>query len=493
MIEGPNVIEVATPRGHPTGGKGTVLIAGDDLPNGIRGRPVGQGINLHQKPTLRLDKKPPPNAPGGKGDLPDLTTGDGPVPPEFPRPVIEPHEHIERHGDMNNDGTAVSTRSPPGWAGDHQVVQRIGPLLIQRPPVIPVPDGVRLHGLLHHGGALGGQHGPEQGHPILLRIGQQLPLPHALLMPGFSSRRINAMNLPPHSGLSLPRGLLRHLLDEGLLDPPGNVRRQHGTLLGHGPGLLIRDLSISQQPQGDRMPTAQQPSGLQPLSRSGVGQLQGTGDLFHGTVPLTKKDGIHIGPHGWSHSRPLNPSRTIGVSGNHSQQLNLLGLQPGQMPLHHGERINPPTRRKPLTLQVIKSSRGLPTGPQLPQQRSPGIQFPHTRPTGAGNPTLNHHTHPLHQSPTPSPRARTPRTHPPHRASRSLNDPSLCVITPGRISNHKNKRNPAKAEPTAPHDTHSRTRACLPGRVRHPHRPKAADPTRRAGVTQLRPNPALAP
>lgn len=247
MVKSPNMIEIATRGRHPTTGKRTVLIPSDHMPRSLCGRLVGKGIGLHEQPTRRLNKKPPPYGPGSKGNLPNLPGGDGPVPLELPRPIINPHKHIERHGDVDNGGgdpAAALKRSRPRL--DHQVVQRIGPLLIERAPVVPVPNGVRLHDLLHHGSALGGQHGPEQGHPVLLRIGQQLPLPHALLMPGFGPLGIDPMNLPPHSSPSLPRGLLRHPLNERPLDLPSHFHGQHSTLLSHDPGLLIRDLPVGE-------------------------------------------------------------------------------------------------------------------------------------------------------------------------------------------------------------------------------------------------------
>ncbi len=275
MVKRPHMIEIAPPGRHTTTGKRTVLIPSDHMPSSLRGRLVGKGIGLHDQPTRRQNKKPPPYGPASEGNLPNLPGGDGPVPLELPRSIINAHEHIERHGDVDNGGDApgrgLKRRSIPRL--DHQVVQRIGPLLIKRAPVIPVPNGVRLDDLLHHGGTLGGQHGPEQRHPILLRIGQQLPLPHALLMPGFGPLGVNPMNLPPNSGPSLPGGLLRHPLNERPLDFPSHLHGQHRTLLGHDPGLLIRDLLVGEQPQGRRMPPGQKPSSLQPLSSSGIGQL----------------------------------------------------------------------------------------------------------------------------------------------------------------------------------------------------------------------------
>ncbi len=414
MVKRPHMIEIAPPGRHPTTGKRTVLIPSNYMPRSLCGRLVGKGIGLHEQPTRRLNKKPPPYGPGSEGNLPNLPGGDGPVPLEFPRPIINAHKHIERHGDVDNGGgpaTALKHSSP---RLDDQVVQRIGPLLIERPPIVPVPDGVRLHDLLHHGGALGGQHGPEQRHPVLLRIGQQLPLPHTLLMPGFGPRGINTMNLPPHGGPSLSRGLLRHPLDERPLDLPSHVHRQHSTLLGHDPGLLIRDLPVGEQPQGCRMPTGQKPSSFQPLGGSGIGQLQSTGHFFNGTVPLTQKNGIHIRTH--THSRTIaRQRRPFGVVGNSGQQLNLLGLQPSQMPLHHRKRINPPPRRKPLTLQIIKRGSGLTTGSLLPQQGGPGIQSAYGHPSGDGHSTLSHFTHSQRTRPLPVPE--TTPTHPPRQVS----------------------------------------------------------------------------
>lgn len=399
-VKSPNMIEIATRCRHPTTGKRTVLIPSDHMPSRLRGRLVGKGIGLHEHPTRRLNKKPPPYGPGSKGNLPNLPGGDGPVPLEFPRPIINAHKHIERHGDVDNGGGPGRGLKRSSPLLDHQVVQRIGPLLIERAPVVPVPNGVRLHDLLHHGSTLGGQHGPEQRHPILLRIGQQLPLPQALLMPSFGPLGINPMNLPPNSGPSLPGGLLRHPLNERPLDFPSHVHRQHGTLLGHDPGLLIRDLPLGQQPQGARMPPGQKPSSLQPLGSSGIGQLQGTGDFFNGTVPLTQKNGIHIR----THSRNIGRRRwPLSVVGNGGQQINLLGLQPPQMPLHNGKRINPPPRGKPLAFQIIKRSSGLTTGSLLPQQRGPGIQRLRGHASGDGHSTLNHFTH-SQRTPFRSPR-----------------------------------------------------------------------------------------
>lgn len=415
MVKSPHMIEIA-PRGrHPTTGKRTVLIPSNHMPRSLRGRLVGKGIGLHEQPTHRLNKKPPPHGPAGEGNLPNLPGGDGPVPLELPRPIINAHKHIERHGDVDNGGDGpgedLKRRSSPRL--DHQLVQGIGPLLIKRAPVIPVPNGVRLHDLLHHGGALGGQHGPEQRHPILLRIGQQLPLPHALLMPSFGPGGINALNLPPHSSPSLPSGLLRHPLDERPLDIPSHVHRQHSTLLGHDPGLLIRDLPVGEQPQGRRMPPGQKPSSLQPLSSSGIGQLQGTGNFFNGTVPLTQKNGIHIR----TNSRTIGQRRCpLGVIGNRGQQLNLLGLQPTQMPLHNGKRINPPPRRKPLTFQIIKRGSGLSTGSLLAQEGGPGIQRLRDHPNGDGHSVRNNFAHSQRTHPLP-PSPETTPTHPPHQAS----------------------------------------------------------------------------
>lgn len=137
------------------------------------------------------------------------------------------------------------------------------------------------------------------------------------------------------------------------------------------------------------MPPGKKPSSLQPLGGSGIGQLQGTGDFFNGTVPLTQKNGIHIHTHGGH----IGTLRTLGVIGNEGQQLNLLGLQPTQMPLHNGKRINPPPRRKPLAFQIIKRSSGLTAGSLLPQQRGPGIQRLRGHASGDGHSTLNHFTH----------------------------------------------------------------------------------------------------
>lgn len=412
MVKSPHMIEIATRGRHPTTGKRTVLIPSNHMPRGLRGRLVGSGIALHKQPTSRLNKKPPPYGPGGEGDVPNLTGGDGAIPLDLSGPIINAHKHINRHGDVNNGGGGRGpTRSIPRLL-DHQVVQRIDPFLIQRTPVVPVPIGVRLHDLLHHGGALGGQHGPEQGHPVLLRTGQQPPLPHLLLMPSLGPFGINAKNLPPHSGPSLPSGLPRHLLDERAFDPPGDISLQHGTLLGHDPGLLIRDLPIGEQPQGRRMPPGEKPSGLQPLSGSGIGQLQGTGHFFNGTVPLTEKNGIHI------HTGGGHDGRNLGVIGNSGQQLNLLGLQPSQMSLHNGKRINPPPRRKPRALQIIKRGSGLTTGSLLPQERGPVIQRPYDHARGDGHPTLSHvtqsqRTHP----PTVPPGPETTPTHSPRQVS----------------------------------------------------------------------------
>jgi len=415
MVKCPNMIEIATRCRHPTTGKRTVLIPSDHVPSRIRGRLVGSGIDFHQQPTPRLNKKPPPYGPASEGNLPNLAGGDGPVPLKLPRPIINPHKHIERHGDVDNGADPVTALKRSSPRLDDQVVQRIGPLLIERAPVVPVPDGVRLHDLLHHGGALGGQHGPEQRHPIFLRIGQQLPLPHALLMPGSGPLGINKMNLPPHSSPSLPRGLLRHPLDERPLDLPSHVHGQHSTLLGHDPGLLIRDLPIGEQPQGRWMPSGQQPSRIQPLRSSGIGQLQGTGHFFNGTVPLTQKNGIHIR----AHSRNIGPRRTLGVIGNQGQQLNLLGLQPPQMPLHNGKRINPPPRRKPLPLQIIKSGSGLTTGSLLPQEGGPGIQGLRAHASGDGHSSWNHFAH-SQRTPAAAPRDHTKSPSPPGEFTPSI-------------------------------------------------------------------------
>lgn len=477
MVKRPHMIEIAPPGRHPTTGKRTVLIPSDHMPRSLCGRLVGKGIGLHEQPTRRLNKKPPPYGPAGEGNLPNLAGGDGPVPLEFPRPIINAHKHIERHGDVDNGGgpataTALKHCSP---RLDDQVVQRIGPLLIECAPVVPVPNGVRLHDLLHHGGALGGQHGPEQCHPVLLRIGQQLPLPHTLLMPGFGPLGINPMNLPPHSGPSLPRGLLRHPLDERPLDLPSRVHRQHGTLLGHDSGLLIRDLPIGEQPQGCRMPPGQKPSSLQPLGGSGIGQLQGTGDFFNGTVPLTEKNGIHIR----THTGHIGLRRPLGVIGNQGQQLNLLGLQPPQMPLHNGKRINPPPRRKPLTFQIIKSGSGLSRGRLLPQQGGPGIQRLRGHASGDGRSIPNRFAQSQRTHPLPPRRALRPHqlTLPSRRVD-SLHCPSLSVIWPGQVRNRKGERkDPKQGTPEAP-----RT-------YRTPRYPKAAKPPRRAGETQSRPKP----
>lgn len=264
-------------------------------------------------------------------------------------------------------------------------------------------------------------------------------------MPDFGPLGVNPMNLPPNSGPSLPGGLLRHPLNERPLDFPSHVHRQHGTLLGHDPGLLIRDLPVGQQPQGARMPPGQKPSSLQPLSSSGIGQLQGTGDFFNGTVPLTQKNGIHIR----THSRNIGRRRwPLSLVGNGGQQINLLGLQPPQMLLHNGKRINPPPRGEPLAFQIIKRSSGLTTGSLLPQQRGPGIQRLRGHASGDGHSTLNHFTH---SQRTPLPVPETTPTHLPARRVDSLNSPSLNVIRPGQPSNRKDERkDPTQGTPEAP-------------------------------------------
>jgi hypothetical protein len=53
-----------------------------------------------------------------------------------------------------------------------------------------------IDGLSHLGGLLSGQDGAEEGHPILSRIKDSLPIRLAPPMPLLSPVRIGLMNLP---------------------------------------------------------------------------------------------------------------------------------------------------------------------------------------------------------------------------------------------------------------------------------------------------------
>jgi hypothetical protein len=200
MIERLDVIDIAAMRRHPTTGKGAVLVAGDDLPLGIGRGPVGGRIDLHEQPTARIGKEPPPDRPRSKDDLTGLPRGDRPVPLQLGRPVLGPHQNIKGHSDLHN-GSSAPARRTAAISGytipvDHKVVQRVGTLLRQSPPVIVERGRMCIDGLSHLRSLLSRQDGAEESHPVLSRIKDSLPIRLAPPMPLLSSIRIGLMNLP---------------------------------------------------------------------------------------------------------------------------------------------------------------------------------------------------------------------------------------------------------------------------------------------------------
>lgn len=357
MIERLDVIDIAAMRRHPTTGKGAVLVAGNDLPLGIGRGPIGGRIDLHEQPTARIGNKSPPDRPRSKSDLTRLPRGDRPVPLQLGRPVLGPHQHIKRHSDLHDRSSppphrtrAISHHTIPV---DHKVVQRVGTLLRQSPPVIAERGRMRIDGLSHLGSLLSRQDGAEESHSILSRIKDSLPIRLAPPMPLRSPVRIGLMNLPTQQGPRLPDGQRRHLRDHDGLNLPSRIRLENRTQFRDGLSLQIGDLPTLQQLQSRRISSTQLLRHIEPPRSGAAGQPQGTSHFIARGVPLPQQPSIErltgcgsIGPR-------------IRVLPNSRQHLDLHPLHPGKMPLEHSQGINPPPRRKPLTGQLDQQPQGL--------------------------------------------------------------------------------------------------------------------------------------